>query len=236
MGNRPSIIKMPSLLYQDEAILVINKTPGLLSIPDGYDPTLSHLKSVLEPLYGDLWMVHRLDKETSGVIVLARNANAHRKLNADFQTKQIEKYYHGLVTPVPNWRRMNIELPLEVDADRKHRTRVNYENGKDATSICQVLKRYTLGVLMEIQILSGITHQIRAHLRAYDLVLFGETLYNAGLPSQPFQVQRLILHARTLRFPHPSNGDWCSFTAPYPEDFRHAYAKLRATRAPDGAI
>lgn len=223
------------ILYEDEGIVLINKPAGLLSIPDGYDPNLPHIKDVLEPDYGDLWIVHRLDKDTSGVMLIARNPETHRALNEEFRNRKIEKIYHGLVTPPPAWREMDIQHPLQTNADRQHRTRVSSE-GKPAHSFCQVKKWCPLGVLMEIHIDTGISHQIRAHLRAYDLALLGDKLYNAGLQPQPFIVSRTMLHARQIGFTHPSTGAWFSYTAPYPEDFRAAYSLLRSTKALDAMI
>lgn len=224
------------ILYEDNDIIIINKPAGLLSIADGYDPNLPHAKVVLEPNFGDLWIVHRLDKETSGVMLFARNASSHRKLNEDFRMRKIEKKYHGLVSPAPTWRELEIQLPLLTNADRQHRTRVNQAEGKPAHSFCRVLKSYRLGVLMEIDIHTGISHQIRAHLRAYGLALLGDDLYCAGLNPQPFTVSRTMLHARQIGLNHPATGEWISYSAPYPEDFRAAYTQLRSTRALDEAI
>jgi tRNA pseudouridine32 synthase / 23S rRNA pseudouridine746 synthase len=226
----------PAILYEDEHLIVIDKPSGLLSVADGYDPTLPHIRSVIEPRVGRVWMVHRLDKETSGVMLIARNEDVHRKLNEDFRLKKIEKIYHGLVAPVPTWREKDIQLSLQADADRKHRTRVTEHGGKPAHSVCRVIKWYACGVLMEIQIHSGISHQIRAHLRAFDLALLGDELYNAGLPPQPFTAPRTMLHARTLSFNYPETNEWLSFTAPYPEDFRAAYTQLRMSTAQDTMI
>jgi len=227
---------IPALLYQDDDLLIINKPPNLLSIPDGYDPDLPHLRSILEPEHGDLWMVHRLDKGTSGVMVLARNIKAHRFLNNAFREHSVEKNYHGLVTPVPDWYEKVITLPLKVNADRMHRTRVNHQDGKEAWSKCKVLKWFDDAVLMEIEIRTGITHQIRAHLRAFDLLLLGESLYHAGLSPQPIIVPRMMLHARSLALTHPTTSDLLKFEAPYPDDFRDVYTKLRATKGRDARI
>jgi len=224
---------LPQVLYEDDDILVINKPPGLLSIPDGYNSDLPHLRSVLEPHFGKLWMVHRLDKETSGTILLAKNAAAHRIMNASFRSNQVKKTYHGLVTPAPDWQDIAIDFLLLVNADRKHRTRVNPENGKEAHSDCKVLKRFALGALLEIQIQTGITHQIRAHLRACNLMLLGDVLYGSGLPSSPITVSRTMLHARAIAFQHPIIGTWMTFSASYFDDFRDAYTKLRVTTTPD---
>ena len=85
------------VLWHDDSLLVVNKPAGLPSLPDGYQPTAPHLKSVLEPAFGPLWIVHRLDRDTSGVIVLARTAEAHRVLNTQFEKRQVTKVYHALV-------------------------------------------------------------------------------------------------------------------------------------------
>jgi RluA family pseudouridine synthase len=236
MNMQTSENKNLPVLYQDEDLLVINKPSGLLSIQDGYNPDYPHLKTILEPIHGKIWLVHRLDKDTSGLVILARNSIAHRELNKIFRERQIEKIYHGLVTPVPHWRELDIQLPLLPNADREHRTRVNPKKGKRAHSICRILKWFELGVLMEIQILTGITHQIRAHLRAHNLALLGDNLYAAGLNPQPFQASRTMLHAREIAFMHPSHNTWLHFSAPYPDDFRAAYETMRITRAQDGMI
>lgn len=228
--------ELPIILYEDEHLILINKPSGLLSVADGYDPTLPHVKSMIEPQFGRVWIVHRLDKDTSGVMLIARNEEVHRQLNEDFRLKKIEKVYHGLVAPVPIWREKDIQLPLQTDADRKHRTRATNHGGKAAHSVCRVIKWYACGVLMEIQIHSGISHQIRAHLRAFDLALLGDFLYNAGLPPQPFTAPRTMLHARTLGFNHPETNQWLSLSAPYPEDFRAAYTQLRMSTAQDTMI
>ena len=219
----------PVILYEDADLLLVNKPSGLLSVPDGYDPGLPHLKSVLEPDYGKLWIVHRLDKDTSGILLIARNADSHRVLNEHFRSRNIEKNYHGLVTPRPSWQELDIQLPLLVNADRKHRTRVNIKTGKEAHTYCQVKKWFKMGALLEIQIYTGISHQIRAHLRANDLVLLGDNLYQGGLQAQPFTVLRTMLHARQLGFAHPTSGKWTKVSAPYPDDFRAAYTNLKLT-------
>ena len=218
------------VIFMDEDILVINKPPGVLSIEDGYDPNIPHLRSLLEPQFGSLWIVHRLDKETSGMIILARHAVAHRILNESFRNRTIEKLYHALITPVPTWQNLKIDLPLKPDADRKHRTRVDLDQGKPALSFCQLLKSFHLGALIEIKIHTGITHQIRAHLRAHEFAIFGDKLYNAGLDIQPLDFPRTMLHARFMSLTHPVTKENLTFTAPYPEDFRKAYTKLRFTK------
>lgn len=223
----------PNIIFKNQDLLIIDKPAGLLSVPDGYNPQLPHLRSVLEPIYGSLWMVHRLDKDTSGVMVIARNSNVHRTLNEAFKNRDTEKTYHSLVFPAPNWRSKDIDLPLKIDADRRHRTRVDEKHGKPARSICEVKKYLNDGALLEIKILTGITHQIRAHLREMKLAILGDSLYSTGLPVPPIDVPRMMLHARSLRFPDPITGEKLNFSANYPDDFRQAYQTLKLPTSPD---
>lgn len=228
--------KLPDIIYKDKDILLINKPSGLLSVPDGYDRDLPHIRSVLSSSYAPLWMVHRLDKETSGVMVLARNAEAHRILNESFKKRQVKKKYHALVFPIPEWREKKLTHLLRIDADRQHRTRVDLKAEKEAHSDCQVLKIFCFGALMEIEIHTGLTHQIRSHLRAEGLALLGDKLYNSGLPPSPLDAPRSMLHARTLAFTHPATGEWHQFTASYYQDFRDVYTKLRFAKDLDAVI
>ena len=226
----------PEILYIDSDLIIVNKPPGLLSIQDGFDRDLPHLRTILEPEFGKLWIVHRLDKETSGVMILARQAEAHRILNQEFRERQVSKIYHGLITPSPLWHQKEINQPLRVNADRKHRTRIDQGNGKPAHSSFTVEKHFQSGALAIISIKTGITHQIRAHVRALELSLLGDKLYRAGLTDQPFEVERTMLHARTVTFLHPTNKEWQQCTANYPQDFRQAYTKLRFTTETDVTI
>lgn len=221
---------IPAILYEDDDLLVINKPAGLLSIPDGYNPEQPYLRQVLEPHYGQLWMVHRLDKDTSGVMLLARNAEAHRKLNEAFRNREVEKIYHGLAWPVPQWTELVMDQPLKVNADRRHRTRVHLAQGKPAWTQCVVLEKGSGAAKLAILIKTGLTHQIRAHLREQGMILLGEGLYNAGLPEPPIQAPRVMLHAKEVCFQHPANHQTVKIAAPYPDDFRSVYTLIRQSK------
>ena len=91
------------ILWSDDDLLVVNKPAGLLTVEDGYDASLPTLVKTLSPAWGRLWVVHRLDKDTSGILLLARNPEAHRILNASFRERQIHKIYHALVYNLPSW-------------------------------------------------------------------------------------------------------------------------------------
>lgn len=115
--------------WSDESILIVNKPPGLLSIPDGYDADKPHLRSTLEPEFGRLWIVHRLDRDTSGLMVLARTRDAHRALNQQFEQGDVFKQYLAVVHGEPSWSSIRLDLPLLPDGDRKHRTRPDLARG-----------------------------------------------------------------------------------------------------------
>ncbi len=214
------------VIWRDESLLVVNKPPGLLTLPDGYEPTAPHLKSVLSPDHDPLWIVHRLDRDTSGVIVLACSAQAHRHLNTQFQERSVSKIYHALVAGEPDWDRKIIELALKVDGDRRHRTVVDIQNGKESVTRLKVLERFDRFSLMEAVPESGRRHQIRAHLHAEGLLIVGDALY--GTRSELQMLARSALHARSIELTHPISEDKLSFEALYPKDFESVLNRLRS--------
>ncbi len=230
------------VLWSDDSILIVNKPPGVLTLPDGYDPGLTHLTSMLEPSYGPLWIVHRLDKETSGVLLLARNTEAHRSLNTQFETRQITKTYHAITAGDPQWEEKVVKLALQPDGDRKHRTVIARRTGKPSVTQLKVLERWGVYTLVEAAPETGRTHQIRAHLAALGFPITGDALYGDGAgvflskvkpgyrqgqdPEKPI-LARLALHARSLSFSHPVSGEELKYEAPYPRDLETAIQKLR---------
>ena len=195
------------LLWSDNSLLAVNKPSGLLTLPDGYDKTLPHLRSILEPTYGHLWIVHRLDRETSGIIVLARTADAHRFLNTLFQEKQASKLYNALVVGQPPWENITINASLRPDGDRRHRTVVDPVQGKPATTDLVVIHRYEAYSLLDVTPRTGRTHQIRAHLRHIGYPIIADPLYRD--PTHPCHalLPRLGLHARSLTLIHPETKE-----------------------------
>ncbi|HOE34564.1 MAG: RluA family pseudouridine synthase [Chloroflexi bacterium] len=217
------------ILFSDEDLLVVNKPPGLLSIPDGYQRDLPHLTQTLSPFVGKLWIVHRLDRETSGVMLLARSAEAHRILNEAFRQRALKKQYHCLAAPVPEWDFQDLSLPLRVNADRAHRTRVDFEKGKAARTLVRVLRRGSSFCLLECELHSGYTHQIRAHLYHAGLGILGDSLYRPKaltLTESSLSAPRTMLHAYEIRFAHPRTHFEMAFQAPYPPDFESKLAAL----------
>ena len=217
--------KTPTIIFADTSLLVINKPAGVLSIPDGYDHTVPYIGRILEPSYGRLWVVHRLDKDTSGVMVFARNAEPHCSLNTQFAEHQVSKTYHAIIPGTPEWEEKVIEIPLRTNVGRRNRTAVDIANGKHALTRFRVLERYPGHTLLEAKPETGRTHQIRAHLYDLGFAIMSDPLYGYGdiSPLMP----RLALHARTLSFWHPSTGRMRSFQAPYPQDFEKTLSQLR---------
>ena len=223
-------------------LLVVNKPSGLSTLPDGYDPALPHIKSVLEQPSGRLWIVHRLDKDTSGVLLLARSANAHRSLNTQFEQHLVFKLYHALVSGNPDWVEKSINLPLKPNGDRRHRTVIDLDHGKPALTNLKVLEPFGPYCLVEAVPKTGRTHQIRAHLSSEGLTIIGDTLYgeknstflsdleNISQPEIDKEVTHFTgmgLHARSLEFTHPDSGQRLKFEAPYPDWWQVALERLR---------
>lgn len=225
-------------LYMDNHLLVVNKPAGLRTIPDGYQKDLPDLRHVLMERHGRLWVVHRLDRETSGAILFARDAKTHRLLSLQFQNRQIKKFYHLLAIEPPLSAPLEINYPLRIDGDRSHRTVVDFRRGKQAITLLHSIRALGNDILLiEVQPLTGYTHQIRAHLSAAGYWLLHDNLYfpwnrppdsssaHPYLPeeyqriSRALPIHRLALHCWRMEFFHPIFLSPFSITAPYPDDF-----------------
>ena len=221
------------ILYEDEYLLVIDKPAGLSVLPDGWEKDSQYLVKMLEEPYGKIFIVHRLDKITSGVMVFARDAETHRELNMQFEGHQAEKVYHALVEGNPKWDEKIAKHPLRANVGHKHRTRVDDKNGKPSETRFRVIKRYPEAALIEAKPMTGRTHQIRVHAYALGHPLVGDVLYGAQETSA---IARPMLHAQSLSFIHPATKEKVRFTAAHPADFEEATKQIGADFGPPQGI
>jgi RluA family pseudouridine synthase len=212
------------ILYDDENFIVVNKPPLLASVPGGWADASAgeNLVEQLTSAYGRIWIVHRLDRGTSGVILFARNAVSHRALSISFESHQVHKEYHALVCNVPNWEEHVARHLLRQDVGHAHRTVVDHLRGKSAVTRFRVLERFSSHSLLKAVPETGRTHQVRAHASALGFPLLGDKLYGAP---QTDLIGRPALHAWSLSFTF--EGKSFSYTAPYPPDFSLALETLR---------
>ena len=226
------------VIWSDEFLLAINKPSGLRTIPDGYNPSLPHLSGLLQEEYGRVWVVHRLDKDTSGVILFARSAEVHRSLNHQFEQRKTRKEYHAISIGMPEWETLSIAIPLTVDGDRKHRTVIDHQTGKAAETDVAVLERLGVFTLLAAFPHTGYTHQIRAHLAAGTLPILNDPLYKSLQPETQAHLQarqqipalpihRLALHAYQITFTHPATDEAVTAQALYPPDFEETVLTLQ---------
>lgn len=213
------------LLHKDEDILIVNKPANLSVLPEGWEPDAPYLFKALQEIYPELLVVHRLDKITSGVMVFARNPEAHRALNLQFEKHETQKSYHAICTGLPRWDEHIARHKLRINVGHSHRTVVDNGHGKPAETHFKVLKRFAEAALLEAVPATGRTHQIRVHAYALGHPLLGDNLYSAP-PTE--LIQRPALHAHTLSITHPVSGERMSFTAPYPADIRDVIENIRA--------
>ena len=212
------------IIHQDKHIIVLNKPAGLSVLPEGWEPDAPYLRQMLEEKYGSIFVVHRLDKVTSGVIVFALTAEAHRVLNRQFEMHEVEKVYQAIVEGVPHWDVHTARHMLQTNVGRKHRTVVVRKRGKNSETEFKVLKRGQTEALIEAHPKTGRTHQIRVHLSALGFPILGDTLYGA---SETDLIARPALHSYSIAFIHPDSGEHINFHANPPNDFLQTLKRLR---------
>lgn len=213
-----------SIIWADFHLVVVNKPAGLPTLPDGYVKDAPNLVEILNRVYDRVWVVHRLDRDTSGVIVFARSAEIHRALNTQFDTRRVSKIYHAIVRGTPEWDAIVVDQSLRPNSDRRHRTVIDSVRGKPAVTHLRVIERFDQHALIEAAPETGRTHQIRVHLAFQGYPIVADALYGDG--QGVAGLTRLGLHARSLSFEHPNTHKVVRFDAPYPEDFASALENL----------
>jgi 23S rRNA pseudouridine1911/1915/1917 synthase len=230
---RPENIPL-DIVYEDEDVLVINKPYGMVVHPavGNYTGTLVnavmyHCGDSLSSINGVIrpGIVHRIDKDTSGLLMVAKNDRAHLSLSEQLSEHSIVRRYLAIV--MDNIRNDEGTVDLPIGRDRKNRLKksVNGMNPKDAVTHYRVLERFGDHTLVECQLETGRTHQIRVHMAYIKHPLVGDPLYGSRKPK--FQVHGQMLHAGTLGFVHPSTGEQMMFTVPPPQEFNDLLETFR---------
>jgi len=205
---------MISLVYQDEDLLVLDKPSGLLAVP-GKGPDLQDcLSARAQSNWPQALVVHRLDRDTSGLMVMALNAHAQRNLNDQFAARSVEKRYLAVVYGCPEAAEGVIDLPLRKDFDHPPRHKVDLIVGKPAKTCWRLIEQAPDRCRLEVMPETGRSHQIRVHLSELGHPILGDNLYAhaEALAMAP----RLLLHAEAIAFTHPRTGQRLCFRADCP--------------------
>jgi len=226
------------ILWEDEHLLVINKPAGMVVHPGAGTQGDTLVHALLHHCAGSLsgiggverpGIVHRLDRETSGVIVVAKSDNAHRGLAAQFAERALHKEYLALVCGVPRLLSGVVDQPIARDPRHRHRMAV-HPSGRSARTVWILEEKFpALNVsLFRCEIHTGRTHQIRVHLKSIGHSLLGDHTYGwKPLEYPEFSVPRVMLHAHSLKFTHPITEEELQLTAPLPPDFQAMKSALR---------
>lgn len=201
------------ILHEDSDIVAVNKPSGLLSVPGRGEHLADCLITRLQAAFPQALLVHRLDRDTSGVMVFGLTAHAQRNLSMQFEQRKTRKTYVARV-----WGRLEpktgtVDLPLIVDWPNRPRQMVDHENGKPAVTDYRVMKAFDAESRVRLFPKTGRSHQLRVHMLALGHVILGDPLYAEGAARE---FERLMLHSEELRINHPENGKGMGFRAKAP--------------------
>ena len=221
------------VIYEDSDIIVVNKPKGMVVHPANGNPDgtlvnaiLAMCKDSLSGIGGEIrpGIVHRLDKDTSGLLIIAKNDVAHMNMSKQIQERKVTKKYIALVRGVVAENEATIDLPIGRSTKDRKKMAID-PKGKNAVTHFRVLKRYDNYTLLELKIDTGRTHQIRVHMSYIGHPVVGDEVYSNG--KNEFGVRGQMLHARYLKFKHPITGEELNLEAPIPEYFEKVLEKLK---------
>jgi 23S rRNA pseudouridine1911/1915/1917 synthase len=231
----------PDIIFENDSFVAINKPAGLLSIPDR-EQTQTSLKDILLEKYGSIFTVHRLDKDTSGIILFAKTEAAHKYFSRLFEERKIEKYYMGLVHGIPAIKKGTIDAPIAEHGVQKG-LMVVHHRGKHSITDYEVIQEHKVFSLVQFQLHTGRTHQIRVHSRNMGHPLACDELYGDGKPvllssikkkyklsqhdeEERPMLNRLALHSYRLKFTD-AYGKLIDLEAELPKDIRALLQQLK---------
>ncbi|WP_026768085.1 RluA family pseudouridine synthase [Asinibacterium sp. OR53] len=230
----------PEIIFENEYFVAVNKPAGLLSIPDRLGQELS-LKQLLKDRYGEIYTVHRLDKDTSGIIVFAKDEATHKQLSQSFEGREVEKYYLGLVQGIPFNKQDSVDASI-MEHPGKTGKMITHVKGKASLTDYEVLESFRLYSWMQFRIHTGRTHQIRLHMQHIGHPIVCDDLYGDAQPvllsalKKKFKLSkaaeeerpllsRLALHSHRLSF--DLNGERFELEAELPKELRALLQQLR---------
>ena len=228
---KPQNIQVP-ILYEDENMLVVNKPKGMVVHPANgnlegtlVNAIMGMCKDSLSGIGGEIrpGIVHRLDKDTSGVLMIAKNDKTHIELSRQIKEHEVEKTYIALVKGCTKENEATINMPIGRSTQDRKKMAVRKE-GKSAVTHFKVLKRFANYTLLEVKIETGRTHQIRVHLAYIGYPIVGDATYSSG--KNPWNIQGQCLHAKSLQFKNPATGKEMYIEAPLPEYFSQIIEEL----------
>lgn len=224
------------IIYEDEDVIVVEKPRGMVVHPAIGNPSgtlvnaiMYHCGDSLSSINGAIrpGIVHRIDKDTSGLLMIAKNDSAHESLAAQLKAHSVTREYVALVFDNIKKDKLTIDAPIGRDDINRLRKAVNGIGSRDAVTHIRVLKRYGKYTLVAARLETGRTHQIRVHMASIKHPLVGDPLY--GPKKQPFGLNGQLLHARLLGFTHPRTGEYMEFSSEIPEYFQEVLDKLDDT-------
>ncbi|MEL7145381.1 MAG: RluA family pseudouridine synthase [Bacteroidota bacterium] len=229
-----------AVLYENNDYIVVNKPPGISTLDDRNDAV--NLLSALRKHTGEVFVCHRLDKDTSGAIAFAKNEEAHRHLSMQFENRSVDKLYHAVVDGIHEYDKLTVDKPIKVTG--KGTVKIDYRQGKPSSTQFSSLEAFKMHTLIACKPRTGRTHQIRIHLSDLKSPITGDTAYGGRLfylssvkrnynlkkwtEEQPM-ISRMALHAFSLGFQNVA-GEKVVIEAPYPKDFRVLVDQLRKNK------
>jgi tRNA pseudouridine32 synthase / 23S rRNA pseudouridine746 synthase len=193
------------VIYSDDSIVVFDKPPGLLTVPGRGPANRVNLAEQVRRSFPDALVVHRLDRDTSGLLVMARGLDAQRHLGRQFEERVVAKRYVAVVEGKPQASSGRITLPIRKDSNRPPRQCVDHANGRPAVTDWRIVSRYADRARLELAPLTGRSHQLRVHLAEIGHPVLGDPLY--GSDAAVTMAERLMLHASRLTLMHPIAGE-----------------------------
>ena len=225
------------ILYEDDDILIVNKPKGMVVHPAAghYSGTLVnalmyHCGESLSGINGVMrpGIVHRIDMDTTGSLLVCKNDQAHQKLAEQLKVHSIKRVYHAIVCGNLKEDSGTIDAPIGRHPVDRKKMSINYQNGLEAVTHYQVLERFGDYTYISCRLETGRTHQIRVHMASIRHPLLGDNVY--GPQKCPFKLQGQTLHAKILGITHPTTGEYMEFDAPLPEYFEDLLGRMRQNR------